>query len=426
MGIRRFLVNRDGNMAMVLAVCLVPLLVGIGAAVDYARLADARELMQHSLDATVLALSSEAPKLTADQLNIRATQVFNTNFPSGRADGVKVSATYTQGNGAVIAGTATGTVSMTFLNIVGISSETLMVQSTSAWSSKRLRVALALDNTGSMADNGKMTALKTATKDLLKKLKASSTTNGDVFVSIVPFNKDVNIGVKLSQYVSWTKKGRKCTWVAGSWWTPAHYNCVDDWLWPQTKAHSYWAGCVSDRDKNMDIAVDSPIGESTYYPAEDYSTCGPQLTPMTNNWSTLDTAVDAMTPAGGTNQTIGLVWAWQSLKSTSPLNAPAKLSGYDYQDVIILLSDGENTMNRFDGDGSSHSAAVDDRMSKVCTAAKADGVIIYTVLVISGTESVLRDCASSADNYFNASTADQIITSFGAIGDKLSALRIAR
>lgn len=83
-------------------------------------------------------------------------------------------------------------------------------------------------------------------------------------------------------------------------------------------------------------------------------------------------------------------------------------------------------MNRFDGNGSSHSTAVDDRMSKVCTAAKADGVIIYTVLVISGTESVLRDCASSADNYFNASTADQIITSFGAIGDKLSALRIAQ
>lgn len=426
MGFRRFLVNRDGNMAMVLAVCLVPLLVGIGAAVDYARLADARELMQHSLDATVLALSSEAPKLTVEQLNNRATQVFNTNFPSGRADGIAVSATYVQANGAVITGTATGTVPMTFLNIVGISSETLTVQSKSAWSSKRLRVALALDNTGSMDDNGKMTALKTATKDLLKKLKGSSTTNGDIYVSIVPFNKDVNIGTKLSNYVSWTKKGRKCTWVPGTWRTSGYYNCYDDWLWPQNKAHSNWAGCVSDRDKNMDIAVDSPVGESTYYPAEDYGACGPQLTSMTNNWTALDTAVDAMTPTGGTNQTIGLVWAWQSLKSTSPLNAPAKLSGYGYQDVIILLSDGENTMNRFDGNGSSHSTAVDDRMSKVCTAAKADGVIIYTVLVISGTESVLRDCASSADNYFNASTADQIITSFGAIGDKLSALRIAQ
>lgn len=426
MVIRRFLGSRDGNVAMMFAGCLLPLLIAIGAAVDYARLADARELMQHSLDATVLALSSEAPKLNAIQLKDRAKQVFDVNFPTGKADDIKVSAAFTQSNGAVISATASGTVQMTFLSIVGISSKTLAVESKSAWSSKRLRVALALDNTGSMKDYGKMDALKTATKNLLTKLQGSSTTSGDVFVSIIPFNKDVNIGSSLSSVVSWTKTGRKCDWVPATRWKAGYYNCYDDRLWPVGKAQSDWAGCVSDRDQSLDVGVDAPIGATTYYPAEDYADCGPKLTPMTNNWTTLEAAVNAMTPRGGTNQTIGLVWAWQSLKSTSPLNAPAKEVSYDYQDVIILLSDGENTMNRFSGNGRDHSTAVDDRMSMVCTAAKADGVVIYTVLVISGTESVLRNCASSADNYFNASSADQIITSFGAIGDKLSALRIAQ
>lgn len=424
MGIRRFLANRDGNVAMMFAICLVPLLVGVGAAVDYARLADARELMQHSLDATVLALSSEAPKLTAAQLNSRATQVFNVNFPSGKADNISVSATFTQTNGAVIAATASGTVPMTFLNVIDIPSKTLAVTSKSAWSSTRLRVALALDNTGSMAYSGKMDALKTATKNLLDKLKSESTTSDDVYVSIIPFNKDVNIGIDLSSYVAWNKLGRKCVWNSRR----NRYDCGDNYLWPQTKNHSNWEGCVADRDKtsNLDISVATPLDEASSYPAEDYADCGRPLTAMTNNWTALTSAVDAMTPVGATNQTIGLVWAWQSLKSTSPLNAPPKAENYDYQDVIILLSDGENTMNRFDGDGTSHSTAVDDRMSGVCSAAKADNITIYTVLVIEGTESVLKNCASSVDNYFNASSADEIITSFGAIGDKLSALRIAQ
>jgi Flp pilus assembly protein TadG len=422
MGIRRFLRDRDGNVAMIFAICLVPLLVGIGAAVDYSRLADAHETMQHSLDATVLALSSEAPKLSAAALKTRAEQVFNVNFPAGTATGVTIAATYTKTNGAVISASASGNVPMTFMNIVGIASKAVSVTSKSAWSSKRLRVALALDNTGSMAYSGKMTALKTATKNLIDKLKGQSSTTGDIYISIVPFNKDVNIGTSLSSYVDWGQTGRLCTW--NSW--RGRYDCADGNLWTQGKAKSTWQGCVADRTQNYDISVSVPTALSNSYPAENYADCGKALTPMTNDWAALTTAVDAMTPTGATNQTIGLVWAWQSLKSTSPLNAPAKESNYDYQDVIILLSDGENTMNRFAGDGTSHTTAVDDRMSKVCAAAKADGVIIYTVLVIEGTESVLKSCASSADNYFNASSSDQIITSFGAIGDKLSALRIAK
>ncbi|MBS1166666.1 MAG: pilus assembly protein TadG [Proteobacteria bacterium] len=417
MGIRRFLANRDGNVAMMFAICLLPLLVGVGAAVDYARLADARELMQQSLDATVLALSSEAPKLTSAQLNSRATQVFNVNFPSGKADNISVSATFTRTNGAVIAATASGTVPMTFLNIIDIPSKTLAVTSKSAWSSKRLRVALALDNTGSMAYSGKMSALKTATNNLLDQLQSQSTTSGDIYVSIIPFNRDVNVGTvnKDADWLYWNGtclNSNACTYGAK--------------LYPYGTDKSKWTGCVVDRNQSYDVAVSVPTDNNTRFYAEQYSACPAALTSMTNNWSTLKTAVTAMTSNGSTNQTIGLVWAWQSLQLTSPIAAPAKDSNYEYQDAIILLSDGDNTQNRWTGNGSASSTAVDTRMSMVCTAAKAAGVTIYTVLVIAGNESVLKGCASSADDYFNASTANDIITAFGAIGDKLSALRIAQ
>ena len=421
MGIRRFLVNRDGNVAMMFAICLVPLLVAIGAAVDYARLADARELMQHSLDATVLALSSEAPKLTAAQLNTRAAQVFNVNFPSGKADNVIVSATFTQTNGAVIAATASGSVPMTFLNLIDIPSKTLAVASKSAWSSKRLRVALALDNTGSMAYSGKMSALKTATNNLIDQLQSQSTTDGDIFVSIIPFNRDVNVG-PINNDKTWIYWDGKCL---------NSYACtLNRLLYPNGSKgdKSKWTGCVVDRNQNNDISVTPPVSNdiSTMFFAEQYDACPSALTKLTNNWSTLKSAVAAMSSNGSTNQTIGLVWAWQSLKETSPLDAPKKDPNFEYQDAIILLSDGDNTQNRWKGDGGNSSSDVDSRMAQVCAAAKADSVTIYTVLVISGNASVLRNCASSSDDYFNASTANGIITAFGAIGDKLSALRIAQ
>ena len=39
-----------------------------------------------------------------------------------------------------------------------------------------------------------MTALKTATKNLIDQLHGAVTTDGDVYVSIIPFAKDVNLG----------------------------------------------------------------------------------------------------------------------------------------------------------------------------------------------------------------------------------------
>jgi hypothetical protein len=77
--------------------------------------------------------------------------------------------------------------------------------STAKWGSNLLRVALVLDNTGSMADAGKMSALQSATKSLLTQLQTAATNNGDVYVSIVPFVKDVNLGAANwnSNYLYW-------------------------------------------------------------------------------------------------------------------------------------------------------------------------------------------------------------------------------
>ena len=58
-----------------------------------------------------------------------------------------------------------------------------------------------------MADSGKITALKTATNNLLTQLKNAVVNNGDVYVSIIPFVKDTNVDpVNYNQlWIDWTE-----------------------------------------------------------------------------------------------------------------------------------------------------------------------------------------------------------------------------
>ena len=74
----------------------------------------------------------------------------------------------------------------------GCPTSRLPASATTQWGNSRLRVSLVLDNTGSMLAFNKIGALKTAAKNLIGQLQAAATNTGDVYVSIVPFVKDVN------------------------------------------------------------------------------------------------------------------------------------------------------------------------------------------------------------------------------------------
>ncbi|MBI1330696.1 MAG: hypothetical protein GC166_12435 [Alphaproteobacteria bacterium] len=194
--------------------------------------------------------------------------------------------------------------------------------------------------------------------------------------------------------------------------------------------HSTWSGCIMDRDQDYDIQNTTPTSTaSTKFPAENSTSCVPsKLGTLSYDWTSLSNQVDAMSAGGSTNQTIGLVWAWQALTSGVPLSAGTLPA--DTKQVIILLSDGLNTQNRWDGDGSNQSSAVDARMSKVCANVKAANIIVYTVFVdlngTSGNSAVLESCASDSTKYFDLTTSGAIITAFDQIATEITNLRVAK
>ncbi len=147
-------------------------------------------------------------------------------------------------------------------------------------------------------------------------------------------------------------------------------------------------------------------------------------------WTALNNLVDQMQPNGNTNQTIGLAWGWQALTQGTPLAAPVPTR--DTQQVIILLTDGLNTQNRW----TSNVPAIDARTKQVCANIKAadngtpNKIQIFTVLVMAGNSAILQACATpntgTKKYYFALSTSGQIGTAFTQIGTALTKLRIAR
>jgi Flp pilus assembly protein TadG len=566
--VRRFARANEGNVAVIFTIALIPLISFIGAAIDYSRANNARSTMQAALDSTALMLSKDLSNgtITAAQIASQAQADFNALYTNPDAQSVSVTATYTADAGSMgstVQVNGSAYINTAFMKLAGFPTIPFSSTSTTAWGNVKMRVALALDNTGSMSDNGKIAALRTAASNLVDQLSALAKNPGDVYISVVPFAKVVNVGSSNSgaTWIDWTDwqnpptqqpnngadqaslpsnwssigpgspcpftnsnsgfvctsspvnasstvssipssgtyKGYICpsvdanshTLYNGCWNSTASANQVTyctgyscstsgrssnascsgsgsskvckDYTYTHTwiaNSTSTWTGCITDRTQDYDTTGDAPTLNiaATLFPANQYyenseaycktnnSPLLEPIMPMTYNWSTLKTNIAAMEPTGGTNQAIGLAWAWQTLLQTGPLPAPAEDANFTYNRVIILLSDGLNTEDRWpaNGNGSTqNNGAIDARQQLLCTnlrnAKDASGTPMYTVYTIQvntntpadPTSAILQSCASSngkADpsKFFLLTNANQIVTTFNTIGTALSELRVAR
>jgi len=196
-----------GNVAIIFTLVAIPLVALVGAAVDYTRVSSARTAMQSALDSAALMISKDAATMSESEITTRARQYVNSLYTNTETPIQSFSVTYTPntGSGASIVLNADGNMPTYFMKIVGTNFSTLPIKtaSTTKWGSTRMRVALVLDNTGSMSSNGKMTALKNAATDMITKLSAFNTAEGDVYISIVPFAKDVNVDISTNLNASW-------------------------------------------------------------------------------------------------------------------------------------------------------------------------------------------------------------------------------
>jgi Flp pilus assembly protein TadG len=460
--LRSFGRDRRGNIAITFALAVIPVIGCVGAAIDYSHANAVKASLQTALDSTALMLSKDAATLsdvdsdgTGSDLDRKAKAYFMSLFTRSEAININVTASFSDTGGSSVVVNASADVPTSIMEALGFDKINIGASSTAKWGTERLRVALVLDVTGSMASAGKMDALKEATNSLLTQLQSAATKPDDVYVSIIPFNKDVNVGKDNydADWIDWTewdkswqdyhgrcnpekvlgitiRSRQACEWIKGTWQA--------DQL--ESNAHeNQWNGCITDRGnesgpaaENYDQKVVAPDENirASLFTAEQFNNCPVAMLGLTNDWTKMKELVQSMQPVGNTNQPIGLVWGWQSLVGGGPLTVPAQETGYKYRQIIILLSDGMNTENRWSG----RQNEVDSRMldgsgNGTCANIKGAGITIYTLQVNTGgdpTSTLLQKCASDTGKFFLVTKASDIAGAFDAIADEITKLRVAQ
>jgi Flp pilus assembly protein TadG len=427
-----FRTAQGGNVLITFALASIPVIGAVGAAVDYSRANSARTSMQAAMDAAGLILSKDNPQTMTDAERLqKATQYFYANFKRSDVNGVTITPVLTQpSDGSFrLDLTGNGSVPTVFARLIGTEQIPLQVTAQVVWGMKKLELALALDNTGSMSKNSKMVELKKAANSLLDTLEKAAGKAGDVKISIIPFAVDVKIGTgyKDTAWVDWTNYGT-CGGKNKSKYDYDKAACEShSGTWNAGNKNN-WNGCVMDRDQPNDTLDTVPSSTATNFPARQCNDSSLvsmlPLTDVKTDVQSLRDKITAMTPSGNTNVTIGLEWGWHSLTANDPLTQASDPKP-DLDKVMILLTDGDNTENRWSND----QATIDARTSAACANAKdpqIGNIKIYTVRVIDGNATLLRNCATKPSMYYEVSSASQLNAVFTAIAQNLANLRIAK
>ncbi len=396
--------HQGGNAAIMFSFAMLPTMLAGGAVIDYSRATAVRAELQAAVDSAALGVARDGAIMNNDEIQTHGRRFFDANFQT--ASDITISTLTVVRQGKIVTVTAKGAVKTATLGVVSVDHLDIGATGQTVWGVNKIELALALDNTGSMGSSGKMTALKQSANNLLDILQRYAPEQDSFKVSIVPFNTQVKVGTA----------SKDATWLYYPT-TGVNASLITD------KAH--WTGCVIDRSQNQDADASSPIAgnTNTLYPAVKCDQTSLQsILPLTNNWDTLHTTVNAMQAAGNTNVTIGLAWALTQLTPGEPLSQAQPFETENLTKIIILLTDGDNTQNRF----TTNSALIDDRTELACSNVKDKKIRVYSVRVINGNADLLRNCATKTSMYYDVQSASQLNPVFEAIGNEIAAIRLTQ
>jgi Flp pilus assembly protein TadG len=194
---------------------------------------------------------------------------------------------------------------------------------------------------------------------------------------------------------------------------------------------------------------DASINGSSKGP--DYN-CPPRaITELTNKQGPVVSAIEQLQPKGNTVIPAGLLWGWRVLSPTEPYTEGRPYGDEEWIKAIVLLTDGENSISSWSTSGNHNKSAysafgyaseghmgssgnnpessLNSKTETVCNNIKAKGILIYTIgfrVNDYTTQSLLRNCATKPDMYYNSPSNAELAGVFGDIAQGLSELRIAQ
>jgi Flp pilus assembly protein TadG len=215
--------NTAGNVMMMAAFSVIPLMGMIGAGVDMSRAYLVKSRLQQACDAGALAgrkFMTGSTLTTA--VATQAQNFFSNNFPTGTFGTTDVSFTPTLDAAGQVTATATAKVPMTVMQIFGNTSISMNAVCDAKLEISNTDVMMVLDVTGSMANcpddsncgggpGSKIVGLRQAVLDFYDTLHNASSSTAQLRFGFVPYDQSVNIGDVLpTPYLAdnWTYQSR--------------------------------------------------------------------------------------------------------------------------------------------------------------------------------------------------------------------------
>ena len=251
---RKFFSNKRGNVAMIFALCLLPLVVLMGGAVDMSRQRGGEGRAQDALDAALLAVAKMGMDRPEAQLKQDALKWFkahmgDTTFNIDNFTLIK--------EGEKLRATVNGSVDTVFLGIIGINDLGVVRKAEVQMGLTKIELAMVLDTTGSMAktpsgqSKTKIKSLEDAALKMVTMLDGLSKDDSMIEIGVVPFATYVNVG-----------EGREgANWIDSEAKSPMHGDNLVDGLnrFDLYKHMGFeWKGCVAARPAPHDVEDTRP------------------------------------------------------------------------------------------------------------------------------------------------------------------------
>lgn len=448
--------NRGGSIAPLFATSILVVMGAVGLSIDGARIYGAKQKLQTICDSAVLAAARRA---IADGSTDQVAEAFQSFLAVSGIDQELTlrPATPDTSTPKRLSAELIADVRTVIMPVLGFTSVEVRAYATAEFGFTKLEIALALDNTGSMA-GAKLEALKTSANRLVDLLLDKAPEEGDIRLALVPFAQYVNVGLehrnapwidvrndysealqscgdvaplisstncRTVTYTSYqdgrpmTGSYQQCDNVYG----PPVYQCT-----PYTNTYT-WYGCVGSRAYPLNMRDDT---YATRIPGLLNTACPSKIQPLTSSRSNLHAAIDAMVATGETYVPSGLMWGWRALSTSEPFTDSAgdRLDGdgNKISKVLILMTDGENTKSpTYPAHDGTDTALANQLTAESCAAIKAQRIQVFTIafeVTSNPIKDLMRSCASTPGNFYDAADPGQLDAAMQAIGSQLGGLRL--
>lgn len=204
----RFARDERGSYAMMTGVLILPLIFGVGLAVDTSTIARKHSELQNATDSAVLAIAREGKDISDERAREIANQYLTGNF-----DLAVTQFDVTRDGTRINLGVKSRT-DLAFGGVVGRDSWPITANSAADVAYAFYEIGLVLDTTGSMA-GGKLAAMKDAVNGLIDTMSTQVKEKERLKFAMVPFSNFVNVGKDYGP--RFDKKGQQIADTGATW-----------------------------------------------------------------------------------------------------------------------------------------------------------------------------------------------------------------